>query len=203
MSGQGPGEQEEAFRADVARLVQATRHHLSGQPVPDEISALLGPVCHLADLLDAGASADHLREAALTVVDAYDWPNPEMASGPEEPVLDPAMLAAVERLRTAIDAMDTSEDQDWPDGGQPGPADSRSNHRPADPRLTTAPGHARWDGYNRRGTASLTPSEISASTGSRERRSSSRMRYCTASDSAATRSSRWCIRSWSTIIDGS
>jgi hypothetical protein len=126
MSGQGPGEREEAFRADVARLVQATRHHSSGQPVPDEISALLGPVRHLADLLDAGAPADHLREAALTVVDAYDWPDPEMASGSEGPVLDPAMLAAVERLRAAIDAMDISEDQLRPDSGPARPAGVRS-----------------------------------------------------------------------------
>jgi hypothetical protein len=113
MNGPELSERQEAFRADVARLVQAIHHHLSGQPPPDEVAALLGPVRHLADLLDTGAPAEHLREAALTAVDVYEWPNPEFASGEEGPVLDPAILAAVERLRTAIDAMDAFEGQGW------------------------------------------------------------------------------------------
>src|SRR6266568_9027797 len=94
MSGPEPSERQDAFRADVARLVQAMHHHLSGRPPPDEVAALLGPVRHLADLLDAGVPAEHLREAALTAVDFCEWRNPEVASGGEGPALDPAILAA-------------------------------------------------------------------------------------------------------------
>ena len=112
MSSPEPVEREDTFRADVARLVQAMHHHLYGQPVQDEISAMLGPVRHLAMLLDTGASADHLREAALTAVNVYDSPEPEVATSSGGPAHDPAILAAVERLRDAIDAMDSFDDKD-------------------------------------------------------------------------------------------
>jgi hypothetical protein len=125
MGGPEGSEREEAFRADVARLVQALRHHLSGRPVPDEFAPVLRPVQRLAGLLDEGASAEHLREAALSAVDVYEWPNPEVASGEDGPVLDPAILAAVERLRAAIDAMDTLEARDWPDDEPVNEADTR------------------------------------------------------------------------------
>jgi hypothetical protein len=105
-------ELEYALRADAARLVQAMRHHLPTGDVPPEVAAVLEPVRQLASLLDAGASAEHLQEAALAVVDAYDWPRPETISGGEGPVIDAAVLAAVERLRDAMDAMDAIDDQD-------------------------------------------------------------------------------------------
>jgi hypothetical protein len=113
------GEREQAFRADVARVVQAMRHHLPADQVPDEAAPLIGPVRHLASLLDSGASSGHLREAALAVVDRYEWPSPEASGGGEGPVIDPAILAAVERLRAAIDAMDVLNGEDEPDEVQP------------------------------------------------------------------------------------
>jgi hypothetical protein len=103
-------EREEAFRADVARLVQAMRHHLQAGDVQPEVAGLLEPVQHVAGLLAADAPAAHLRDAALAVVDSYDWPSPEAASGGEGPVIDAAILAAVERLRDAMDALDVSDD---------------------------------------------------------------------------------------------
>jgi hypothetical protein len=115
---------EDALRADVARLVQAMHHHLPaqqadgtvppGQQIPDEVTSLIAPVQHLADLLDAGTSAEHLQEAALTVVDLYEWPSPEASGGGEGPVIDPAILAAVERLRVAVDALDLLNGDDQP-----------------------------------------------------------------------------------------
>lgn len=107
MTGAARREREEAFRADVARLVQAMRHHLPARNVPREIAPLVAPVRRLAALLDAGAPSEHLQEAALTVVDAYEWPAPEASAGGEGPVIDPAILAAVERLRVAVDVMDS------------------------------------------------------------------------------------------------
>ena len=112
-------ESEQAFRADVARLVQAMHHHLPADQHPDEIAPLIPPVRHLASLLDAGASSRHLREAALAVVDRYEWPSPEASAGGEGPVIDPAILAAVERLRVAIDSMDALNGEDEPDEIQP------------------------------------------------------------------------------------
>ncbi|HUZ37805.1 MAG TPA: hypothetical protein VMV17_15905 [Streptosporangiaceae bacterium] len=112
-------EREDAFRADVARLVQAMHHHLPTGQLPDEVAALVAPVRHLADLLEAGASAEHLHEAALAVVDRYEWPSPDASSGGEGPVIDPAILAAVERLRVAMDTMDMLNGEDTP--GQPSP----------------------------------------------------------------------------------
>src|SRR5260370_13815699 len=67
-------ERQDAFRADVARLVQAMRHHLPTRDVEPGATALLEPVQHLASLLAADAPAAHLQEAALAVVDSYDWP---------------------------------------------------------------------------------------------------------------------------------
>jgi hypothetical protein len=119
-------EREQSFRADVARLVQTVRYHLPAGPVPDDTSPLsddTGPltasVQHLAGLLDAGASSRHLREAALAVVDAYDWPSPQASASDEGPVIDPAILAVVERLRAAIDDMDALNGDDEPDGLRP------------------------------------------------------------------------------------
>ena len=108
-------EREDALRADVARLVQAMHHHLPAGHVPDEIVPLIAPVRHLASLLDADASAEHLQEAALTVVDLYEWPSPETSGGGEGPVIDPAILAAVERVRDAVDALDMLNGEDQPD----------------------------------------------------------------------------------------
>jgi|SoimicmetaTmtLPB_FD_contig_61_860469_length_1632_multi_2_in_0_out_0_2 hypothetical protein len=112
-------EREQAFRADVARLVQAMHHYLPADQVSDEVAPLVAPVRHLASLLGAGASSGHLREAALAVVDRYEWPSPEASGGGEGPVIDPAILAAVERLRVAIDAMDALNGEDEPDEVQP------------------------------------------------------------------------------------
>jgi hypothetical protein len=105
-------EREDAFRTDVARLVQAMRHYLAAQWVPDEIAPLIDPVQHLGLLLDADAAAEHLREAALTVVDLYEWPGPDDPAGAGGPALDPVVVAALERLRTAIDAMDAATRDD-------------------------------------------------------------------------------------------
>jgi hypothetical protein len=44
------------------------------------------------------------------VVDSYDWPSPDASGGGEGPVIDAAILAAVERLRDAIDALDEPDD---------------------------------------------------------------------------------------------
>ena len=99
-------EREDALRADVARLVQAMRHHQPARDVPPEIEPLLEPTRHLAALLDADAPAELLQEAALSLVDIYEWPSPDASGGDEGPVIDPAILAAVERLRVACDALD-------------------------------------------------------------------------------------------------
>lgn len=115
-------EREEALRADVARLVQATHHHLPARNMPPEFGPLIAPVRHLAALLDADAPAELLREAALSVVDVYEWPSPDASGAGEGPVIDPAILAAVERLRVAIDAMDevngSDGDETVPGSGQ-------------------------------------------------------------------------------------
>ncbi|MGE5291144.1 MAG: hypothetical protein ACM3ML_28890 [Micromonosporaceae bacterium] len=103
-------EREDAFRADAARLVQAVRHHLPVRDAPPEVVPLLEPVRHLASLLEADAPVEHLQDAALAVVDTYDWPSPEASGGGEGPVIDAAILAAVERLRDAIDALDEIND---------------------------------------------------------------------------------------------
>ncbi len=42
----------------------------------------------------------------MAVVDSYDWPRPDTISAGEGPLIDAAILAAVERLRDAIDALD-------------------------------------------------------------------------------------------------
>ena len=110
MNGTARLEREDAFRADAARLVQAMRHHLPVHDVPPEITPLFEPVRHLAGLLEADAPVEHLQEAALAVVDTYDWPSPEASGGGEGPVIDAAILAAVERLRDAIDALDEIND---------------------------------------------------------------------------------------------
>ena len=106
MNGVLRREREDALRADVARLVQAMHHHLPARDVPPEIEPLLAPTRHLASLLDSGAPAELLQEAALSVVDIYEWPSPDASGGDEGPVIDPAILAAVERLRVACDALD-------------------------------------------------------------------------------------------------
>jgi hypothetical protein len=96
---------QDTLRGDAARLVQAMRHHLPAMEVPPGVRE---PVRQLASLLAADAPAEHLREAALAVIDAYDWPRPETISGGEGPVIDAAVLAAVERLRDAVDALDAA-----------------------------------------------------------------------------------------------
>ena len=105
-------DREDTFRADVARLVQAMHHHLPTGDVPPEVSGLLEPVQRLASLLEADAPAEHLQEAALAVVDSYDWPSPEASGGGEGPAIDGAILAAVERLRDAVDALDELDEGD-------------------------------------------------------------------------------------------
>ncbi len=109
-------DREEAFRADVARLVQAMHHHLPTSDAPPEVLALREPVRRLAGLLEADAPAQHLAEAALAVVDSYDWPSPEASGSGEGPAIDGAILAAVERLRDAIDALEAADQLDWLDG---------------------------------------------------------------------------------------
>jgi hypothetical protein len=104
-------DREDTFRADVARLVQAMHHHLPTGDVPPEVSALAEPVRRLASLLEADAPAEHLQEAALAVVDSYDWPSPEASGSGEGPAIDGSILAAVERLRDAIDALDELDDE--------------------------------------------------------------------------------------------
>ncbi len=76
-------DREDTFRADVARLVQAMHHHLPTSDVPPEVADLREPVQRLASLLEADAPAEHLQEAALAVVDSYDWPSPEASGGGE------------------------------------------------------------------------------------------------------------------------
>jgi nitrate reductase beta subunit len=97
---------EDAFRADVARLIQAMHHYLPAQDVLPEVASLREPVRHLASLLDADAPNEYLQDAAMIVVEAYDWPSPDAINSDESPVIDVAVLAAVERLREAMNAMD-------------------------------------------------------------------------------------------------
>jgi len=121
MNGALRRERENALRADVARLVQAMHHHLPIRDAPPEIEPLLAPMRHLAALLEADAPAELLQEAALSVVDVYEWPSPDASGGGEGPVIDPAILAAVERLRVACDAVDEAnglEDKPLPPAGQ-------------------------------------------------------------------------------------
>ena len=56
------------------------------------------------------ATASICTEAALAVVDSYDWPRPDTTSGGEGPVIDAAILAAAGRLRDAMDALDELDD---------------------------------------------------------------------------------------------
>ena len=103
-------DREDALRADAARLVQAMRHHLPESDAPPTVMPLLEAAGHLAGLLEADAPIEHVQEAALAVVDAYDWPGPESGGGGEGPVIDAAIMAPVERLRDAIDALDELND---------------------------------------------------------------------------------------------
>lgn len=102
----------DALRADAARLVQAVRHHLPARDVPGELMPMMEHVRHLAGLVEAGAPAEHLLEVAFAVVDSYDWPGPEASGSEESPVVDAAILAAVERLRDAADALDAADDSE-------------------------------------------------------------------------------------------
>ncbi len=90
MTGPARPGREDALRADTARLVQAMHHHLPAGHVPAELRALTEPVRQLAGLLDAGAPAQHLQEAALAVVDSEDWPRPDTISAGEGTVIDVA-----------------------------------------------------------------------------------------------------------------
>jgi hypothetical protein len=44
------------------------------------------------------------------VLETYDWPSPDAIDSDESPVIDVAILAAVERLREAMNAMDEATD---------------------------------------------------------------------------------------------
>jgi hypothetical protein len=103
-------EREDAFRADVARLIQAMHHHLPAQDVLPEVASLRDPVRHLASLLDADAPNEYLQDAAMMVLETYDWPSPDAIDSDESPVIDVAILAAVERLREAMNAVDEATD---------------------------------------------------------------------------------------------
>jgi len=119
MADQAAWERDQAFRTEAARLVQAVHHDLLAGRPPNGIAPLIAPVEHLASLLESDAPYRHLREAALAAVDRYDWPSPGASAGDEGPVIDPAILAAVERLRSAIDAMDALNGNGEPDEVQP------------------------------------------------------------------------------------
>jgi hypothetical protein len=99
-------ERDDVFRADVARLIQVMRHHLPARDVPPEIASLREPVRHLASLLDADAPSEYLQDAAMIVVEACDWPSSDAIDSDESLVIDVTILAAVERLREAVNAMD-------------------------------------------------------------------------------------------------
>jgi len=112
-------ERDQAFRTEAARLVQAVHHDMAARNPPDGLAPLIAPVEHLASLLESDAPYSHLREAALAAVDRYEWPSPDTSAGDEGPVIDPAILAAVERLRSAVDAMDVLNGNGEPDEGRP------------------------------------------------------------------------------------
>jgi hypothetical protein len=80
-------EREDAFRADVARLIQVMRHHLPAHHASPEIASLREPVRHLAGLLDADVPSAHLQDAATVVVEAHDWPGPDAIDSDESPVI--------------------------------------------------------------------------------------------------------------------
>ena len=110
MSSELRREREDAFRADVARLIQVMRHHLPTRDALPEIASLREPVRHLASLLDADAPNEYLQDAAMIVLEVYDWPSPDALNSDESPVIDVAVIAAVERLREAMNAMDEATD---------------------------------------------------------------------------------------------
>ncbi|NUW34182.1 hypothetical protein HTZ77_22480 [Nonomuraea sp. SMC257] len=87
-----PDDAETEFRAAAARLAQVMRHH------PPALTPLIESVRHLATLLAADAEVDHLEDAALTVIDTCDRSGLEFS--------DPAVLAAMERLRAAAADLD-------------------------------------------------------------------------------------------------
>src|SRR5262249_46293170 len=111
---------------------------------PDGLAPLIAPVEHLASLLESDAPYSHLREAALAAVDRYEWPSPDTSAGDEGPVIDPAILAAVERLRSAVDAMDVLNGNGEPDQGRPraGRAGLPAGGHGQPPRATARPGPA-------------------------------------------------------------
>ena len=110
MSSELRREREDAFRADVARLIQAMHHHLPAHDVLPEVASLREPVRHLASLLDADTPNEYLQDAAMNVLETYDWPSTDAINSDESPVIDVAILAAVERLREAMNAMDQATD---------------------------------------------------------------------------------------------
>jgi hypothetical protein len=113
-------ERDQAVRTEAARLVQAVHHDLAARrPLDDDLVPLIAPVEHLASLLESDAPYSLMREAALAAVDRYEWPSPDTSAGDEGPVIDPAILAAVERLRSAIDAMDVLNGNGEPDEVRP------------------------------------------------------------------------------------
>ncbi|HUY44791.1 MAG TPA: hypothetical protein VMV92_03565 [Streptosporangiaceae bacterium] len=144
MANETRDEREDAFRADVARLIQVLHHHLPaadasaaepagtngrGAEAEDangtsadladsaevaEIAALRQSVRHLAALLDEDAPTSQLLDAAISVVDVYEWPSPEASSSGEGAVIDPSILGTIERLRSAADELDREDPPDAP-----------------------------------------------------------------------------------------
>ncbi|MER7505046.1 hypothetical protein AB0L05_38915 [Nonomuraea pusilla] len=94
MPGGGMPDSEIEFRAVACRLAQAIRHH----PRIDDVEPLREPARHLETLLAADAEVDHVENAALAVIDIYDRSDLEIA--------DPAVVAAIERLRDAAAELD-------------------------------------------------------------------------------------------------
>lgn len=91
---------ETEFRAAAARLTQAMRHYPPAADPQVDLEPLSESVRHLASLLSADAEADHLENAALAVIDAYDRSGVELA--------DAAVIAAMDRLREAAAELDES-----------------------------------------------------------------------------------------------
>jgi hypothetical protein len=102
----GRADHEDEFRTAVTRLVQTMHHWLPRVPASPQAASLSDAVGHLAGLLDAQASVEHTMEAAATVLDAYDLFSQENAEGTDGPDVDTTLLAAAERLREAMNAMD-------------------------------------------------------------------------------------------------
>lgn len=97
---------EDALRTMAARFVQAARHHLTYvDPGPGSPSSR-ETVAELAALLDAGAPVGRVVAAVSAVVDAYEWPSGWAPDDAEDLGVPAAVVAAIERLRAAMDDFD-------------------------------------------------------------------------------------------------